>query len=79
MMGRSREQVPKRVRDYNLAQASGPRQQRIDTGPWTSKGKSSKEIRGRAWANACYAISHPVRKVNNPYFRAAIMECQKTR
>jgi hypothetical protein len=42
MMGRSREQVPKRVRDYNLAQSSGPRQQRIDIGPWTSKGRSSK-------------------------------------
>jgi hypothetical protein len=32
-MGRSREQVPERVRDYNLAQAFGLRQQRIDTGP----------------------------------------------
>ena len=32
MMERSREQVPERVRDYNLAQASRPRQQRIDTG-----------------------------------------------
>ena len=48
MMGRSREQVPERVRDYNLAQASRPRQQRIDTGPWTSKGRSSKKILGRA-------------------------------
>jgi hypothetical protein len=28
MMGRSREQVLERVRDYNLAEASGPRQQR---------------------------------------------------
>ena len=33
MMGRSREQVPERVKDYNLAQSSGPKQQRIDTGP----------------------------------------------
>ncbi|ONM60411.1 hypothetical protein ZEAMMB73_Zm00001d022404 [Zea mays] len=62
MMGRSREQVPERVRDYNLAQASGLRQQRIDTGPWTSKGRSSKEILGRAWAKACHAIGIPGRK-----------------
>ncbi|AQK54656.1 hypothetical protein ZEAMMB73_Zm00001d051604 [Zea mays] len=48
------QRVPERVRDYNLAQASGLRQQRIDTGPWTSKGRSSKEILGRAWAKACY-------------------------
>jgi hypothetical protein len=37
-MGRSREQVPKHVRDYNLTQASGLRKQRIDTGPWTREG-----------------------------------------
>jgi hypothetical protein len=48
MMGRSREQVIEHVRDYNLAKASGPMQQRIDTGPWTSKGRSLKEIHGRA-------------------------------
>jgi hypothetical protein len=77
MMGRSREQVPECVRDYNLAQASGVRQQRIDTGPWTSKGSSSKDIIGRAWAKACHAIGIPGRKVDNPYFRAAIMESQK--
>jgi hypothetical protein len=59
MMGRSREQVPDHVRDYNLVQASGPRQQRIDTSPWTSKGRSSKEIIGRAWAKVCHAIGIP--------------------
>eukprot|EP00267_Zea_mays_P045107 XP_020397349.1 uncharacterized protein LOC109941222 [Zea mays] len=50
MMGRSREQVPERVRDYNLAQASGLRQQRIDTGPWTSVGvklPTGREIDGK--------------------------------
>jgi hypothetical protein len=75
--GSSSQRVPERVRDYNLAQASGLRQQRIDTGPWTSKGRSSKEILGRAWAKACHAIGIPGRKVDNPYFRAAIMESQK--
>ncbi|PWZ44710.1 hypothetical protein Zm00014a_021525 [Zea mays] len=75
--GSSSQRVPERVRDYNLAQASGLRQQGIDTGPWTSKGRSSKEILGRAWAKACHAIGIPGRKVDNPYFRAAIMESQK--
>ncbi|PWZ32124.1 hypothetical protein Zm00014a_031254 [Zea mays] len=75
--GSSSQRVPERVRDYNLAQASGLRQQRIDTGPWTSKGRSSKEILGRAWAKACHAIGIPGRKVDNPYFRAAIMEAQR--
>ncbi|ONM27704.1 hypothetical protein ZEAMMB73_Zm00001d007834 [Zea mays] len=75
--GSSSQRVPERVRDYNLAQASRLRQQRIDTGPWTSKGRSSKEILGRAWAKACHAIGIPGRKVDNPYFRAAIMESQK--
>jgi hypothetical protein len=77
MMGRSREQVIEHVRDYNLAKASRPMQQRIDTGPWTSKGRSLKVILGRAWAKACHAIGIPGRKVDNPYFRAAIVESQK--
>jgi len=72
MFSRSRSHVPERVRDYNLATSSGPRQQRIDTGPWTSKGRSSKEILGRAWAKACHAVGIPGRKVDDPYFRAAI-------
>jgi hypothetical protein len=46
-----------------------------NTGPWTSKGRSSKEILSRAWAKACHAISIP-RKVDNTYFRTVIMESQ---
>jgi hypothetical protein len=77
MMGRSREQVPERVRGYNLAQSFGPRQKRIYTGLWASKGRSSKEILGRARTKACHAMGMPGRKVDNPYFRATIMESQK--
>ncbi|WVZ85558.1 hypothetical protein U9M48_032472 [Paspalum notatum var. saurae] len=32
---------------------------------------------GRAWAKACHAIGIPGRKVDDPYFKAAIMETQK--
>jgi len=76
-MLRSQTQVPERVKDYHLDSNSGPRQQRIDTGPWTSKGRNAKQILGRAWAKACHAIGIPGRKVDDPYFRAAIIETQK--
>ena len=48
MLTRSKTQVPDRVRDYNLASASGPRQPRIDIGPWTEKGRGAKSKIGRA-------------------------------
>ena len=48
MLARSRTQVPERVRDYNLGSSSGPRQPRIDTGPWIDKGRNAKSKIGRA-------------------------------
>ncbi|XP_039855240.1 uncharacterized protein LOC120713322 [Panicum virgatum] len=77
MFRRSQSQVPERVRDYHLGLSSGPRQQRIDTGPWTVKGRTSRELLGRAWAKACHAVGIPGRKVDDPYFKAAIVETQK--
>src|SRR6185312_8271687 len=77
MFRRSQSQVPERVRDYHLGLSSAPRQQRIDTGPWTVKGRTSKELLGRAWAKACHAVGIPGRKVDDPYFKAAIIETQK--
>ena len=77
MFRRSQSQVPERVRDYHLGLSSAPRQQRIDTGPWTVKGRTSKELLGRAWAKACHAVGIPGRKVDDPYFKAAIVETQK--
>ncbi|XP_039812046.1 uncharacterized protein LOC120675023 [Panicum virgatum] len=77
MFRRSQSQVPERVRDYHLGLSSAPRQQRIDTGPWTVKGRTSRELLGRAWAKACHAVGIPGRKVDDPYFKAAIVETQK--
>ena len=77
MFSRSRSHIPERARDYDLATASGPRQQRIDTGPWTSKGRTARELLGRAWSKACHSVGIPGRKVDDPYFRAAIIETQK--
>jgi hypothetical protein len=77
MLTRSKTQVPDRVRDYNLASASGPRQPRIDTGPWTEKGRGAKSKIGRAWAKFCHATGIPGKKLDDPYFRAAFMETQK--
>ena len=77
MFTRSQSHVPDRVRDYHLGLSSAPRQQRIDTGPWTVKGKTSRELLGRAWAKACHAVGIPGRKLDDPYFKAAIMETQK--
>jgi len=77
LFSRSRSHIPERARDYNLATASGPRQQRIDTGPWTSKGRTARELLGRAWSKACHSVGIPGRKVDDPYFRAAIIETQK--
>ena len=73
MLARSRTQVPERVRDYNLGSSSGPRQPRIDTGPWTDKGRNAKSKIGRAWSKFCHAAGIPGRKVDDPYFKAAFV------
>jgi hypothetical protein len=39
-----------RPRDFDVIRAKTPIQTRIDTGLWTSKGKSVKEAIGRAWS-----------------------------
>ncbi|KAJ1269626.1 hypothetical protein BS78_07G226100 [Paspalum vaginatum] len=77
MFTRSQSHVPERVKDYHLGLSLAPRQQRIDTGPWTVKGRTSRELLGRAWAKACHAVGIPSRKVDDPFFKAAIVETQK--
>ncbi|WVZ54485.1 hypothetical protein U9M48_005272, partial [Paspalum notatum var. saurae] len=77
MFTRSQSHVAERVRDYHFGLSSAPVQQRIDTGPWTVKGRTSRELIGRAWAKACHAIGILGRKVDDPYFKAAIIETQK--
>ncbi|KAJ1280397.1 hypothetical protein BS78_04G229600 [Paspalum vaginatum] len=77
MFTRSQSHVPERVKDYHLGLSSAPRQQRIDIGPWTVKGRTSRKLLGRAWAKSCHAVGSPSRKVDDPFFKAAIVETQK--
>jgi hypothetical protein len=74
MLSKSTTEVPERARDYNLASSSSPIQPQIDTGPWIDKGKNTKTKVGRAWAKFCQSSGIPGRKVDNPYFRVAILE-----
>ncbi|KAJ1262394.1 hypothetical protein BS78_09G104400 [Paspalum vaginatum] len=74
MFTRSQSHVPERVKDYHLGLSSASRQQRIDTSPWTVKGRTSRELLGRAWAKACHAVGIPGRKVDDPFFKTAIVE-----
>jgi hypothetical protein len=65
------------VTDYNLASARGMTQPRIDTGPWTKKGKNAKEAIGRAWSKFFHIAGVPGRQADNPYFVSAVRETQK--
>ena len=63
--------------DFNLFRAKSPVQQRIDTGPWTSKGKSAKDILRRTWAKWFHVSGIPGRKADDPYFISAIKQTQQ--
>ncbi|TVU34001.1 hypothetical protein EJB05_15822, partial [Eragrostis curvula] len=52
------------------------KQTRIDTGPWSAKGKIAKSAIGRAWAKFYHAEAINGSKADNPYFAAAIKETQ---
>jgi hypothetical protein len=56
-----------RSRDLDAAKATTHVQTRIDTGPWTSKGKSAKEAIGRAWSKWFHISGIPDRNTDNPY------------
>jgi hypothetical protein len=51
------------VEDYNLAAGGrrGMTQPRIDTGPWTQKGKNAKEASGKAWSKLKDRYGEPER------------------
>jgi hypothetical protein len=51
----------KKPRDFDATRAKAPVQTRIDTGPWTSKGKSTKEAIGRAWSKWFHVSGIPSR------------------
>jgi hypothetical protein len=63
-----------RHRDFDAARAKAPVQTRIDTGPWTSKGKSAKEAIGRAWSKWFHVSRIPGRNADNPYFISAVKQ-----
>jgi hypothetical protein len=67
----------KRPRDFDTARAKAPVQTRIDTGPWTSKGKSAKEVIGRAWSKWFHISGIRGRNADNPYFISAVKQTQQ--
>jgi hypothetical protein len=66
-----------RPRDFDAARVKAPVQTRIDTGPWTSKGKSAKEAIGRAWSKWFHVSGIPGRNADNPYFISAVKQTQQ--
>jgi hypothetical protein len=66
-----------RSRDFDAARAKTPVQTRIDTGPWTSKGKSANEVIGRTWSKWFHVSRIPGRNTDNPYFILAVKQTQQ--
>jgi hypothetical protein len=66
----------KRFRDFDAARGTAPVQTQIDTGPWTSKGKSAKEAIGWAWSKWFHVSEIPGRNADNPYFISAMKQTQ---
>lgn len=56
---------------------AAPVQTRIDTGPWTQKGKNAKAAIGKAWAKFFHTEAIPGVKADNPYFVVACKETQR--
>jgi hypothetical protein len=63
-----------RFRDFDAARAKAPVQTQIDTGPWTSKGKSAKEVRGQAWSKWFHVSEIPDRNADNLYFISVVKQ-----
>jgi hypothetical protein len=66
-----------RSRDFDTARSTAPIQTRIDTGPWTSKGKSAKEAIGWAWSKWFHVSGIPGRNADNPYFISVVKQTQQ--
>jgi hypothetical protein len=56
---------------------SQPVQIRIDTGPWTTKGKQAKSVIGKAWLKYFHTEVIPGAKADNSYFVVACKEMQR--
>jgi hypothetical protein len=61
-----------RSRDFDAARAKAPVQTRIDTGLWTSKKKSAKEVIGRAWSKWFHVSRILGRNADNLYFISVV-------
>jgi hypothetical protein len=72
--GTSEREMP---RDFDAARAKAPVQTRIDTAPWTSKGKSAKEAIWRAWSKWFHVSGISGRNTDNPYFILAVKQTQQ--
>jgi hypothetical protein len=66
-----------RPRDFDAARAKTPVQTQIDIGPWISKGKSAKEVIGRAWSKWFHVSGILGRNTDNPYFISAVKQTQQ--
>jgi hypothetical protein len=62
--------------DFDAIRAKAPVQIRIDIDPWTSKGKSAKEVIERAWSKWFHVSGIPGRNADNPYFISAVKQTQ---
>jgi hypothetical protein len=67
----------KMSRDFDTARATAHVQTWIDTGPWTSKGKSAKKAIGQAWSKWFHVSRIPSRNTDNPYFISAVKQTQQ--
>jgi hypothetical protein len=56
---------------------SQPVQTRIDTGPWSTKGKQAKSAIDKAWAKKFHTEAIPGAKACNPYFVVACKKMQR--
>jgi hypothetical protein len=65
-----------RPKDFDAARAKAPVQTRIDTDPWTNKGKSTKEAIGRIWSKWFQVSGILSRNVDNPYFISTAKQTQ---
>ena len=72
-----REGRSKGSSDFELQRAKSPVQTRIDTGPWSKKGKSAKEAIGRAWSKWFHVTGIPGTKADDPYFISAVKQTQQ--
>jgi hypothetical protein len=66
-----------RPRDFDAARAKAPVQTRIDTDPWTSKGKSVKKAIGWTWSKWFHVSGILGRNTDNPYFISAVKQTQQ--